>query len=37
MSDDMDMNVGILNGEMTKNEIIKYFNSIDIYTLGPII
>lgn len=27
----------VLNGEMTKNEIIKYFNSIDIHTLGPVI
>nr|WP_319487787.1 UxaA family hydrolase [uncultured Caproiciproducens sp.] len=29
--------IRVLNGEMTKNEIIKYFNSIDIYTLGPVI
>lgn len=27
----------VLNGEMTKNEAIKYFTSIDIYTLGPVI
>lgn len=27
----------VLNGEMTKNEAIKYFNSIDIHTLGPVI
>ncbi len=27
----------VLNGEMTRNESIKYFNSIDIHTLGPVI
>lgn len=27
----------VLSGQTTKNETIKYFNSIDIYTLGPII
>ncbi len=27
----------VLNGEMTKNESVKYFGSIDIYTLGPVI
>lgn len=27
----------VLCGEMTKNETIKYFNSIDIHTLGPVI
>lgn len=27
----------VLNGEMTKNEAIKYFGSIDIHTLGPVI
>ncbi|MPM93390.1 (2R)-sulfolactate sulfo-lyase subunit beta [bioreactor metagenome] len=27
----------VLSGEETKNEIIRYFNSIDIYTLGPVI
>lgn len=27
----------VLGGEMTKNESIKYFNSIDIHTLGPVI
>lgn len=27
----------VLNGEMTKNESIKYFNSIDIHTMGPVI
>ncbi len=29
--------VRVLSGETTKNETIKYFNSIDIYTLGPVI
>ncbi|NMF06174.1 UxaA family hydrolase [Clostridium beijerinckii] len=29
--------VEVLNGGMTKNEAIKYFNSIDIYTMGPVI
>lgn len=29
--------IHVLNGEMTKNEAIKYFNSIDIHTLGPVI
>lgn len=27
----------VLSGRTTKNETIKYFNSIDIYTLGPVI
>lgn len=27
----------VLNGEMTKNEAIQYFGSIDIHTLGPVI
>jgi altronate dehydratase large subunit len=27
----------VLSGEMTKNETIKYFHSVDIYTLGPVI
>lgn len=27
----------VLGGEMTRNEAIKYFNSIDIHTLGPVI
>lgn len=27
----------VLNGQMTKNEAIRYFNSIDIHTLGPVI
>ncbi|NLA83401.1 MAG: UxaA family hydrolase [Clostridiales bacterium] len=27
----------VLNGEMTKNEAIQYFSSIDIHTLGPVI
>lgn len=29
--------VSVLSGETTKNETIKYYNSYDIYTLGPII
>lgn len=29
--------LNVLNGEMTKNENLKYFKSIDIYTLGPVI
>lgn len=29
--------INVLNGEMTKNEAIRYFNSIDIYTMGPVI
>ena len=29
--------IGILNGEMTKSEAIKYFNFIDIYCMGPVI
>ena len=29
--------IDVLNGEMTKNEAIQYFSSIDIYTLGPVI
>ena len=31
------MMLSVLNGKMTKNETIKYFNSIDIYTMGPVI
>ncbi|MDR2456121.1 MAG: UxaA family hydrolase, partial [Deltaproteobacteria bacterium] len=27
----------VLSGKMTKNETIKYFSSIDIHTLGPVI
>lgn len=27
----------VLNGEMTKNEIIQYYSSIDIHCLGPVI
>ena len=27
----------VLNGEMTRNEAIKYFTSIDIHCLGPVI
>lgn len=27
----------ILSGETTKNETIKYFSAVDIYTLGPVI
>ena len=27
----------VLSGEMTKNEAIQYFSSIDIYTYGPVI
>ena len=27
----------VLGGEMTKNEAIKYFTSIDIHCLGPVI
>ena len=27
----------VLSGEMTKNEAIQYFSSIDIYTIGPVI
>lgn len=26
-----------LNGTMTKNEAIKYYSAIDIYTMGPVI
>lgn len=29
--------VEVLSGRTTKNETIKYFNSIDIHTLGPVI
>ena len=29
--------IRVLSGETTKNETIKYYNSIDIYTLGPVI
>jgi altronate dehydratase large subunit len=29
--------VEVLSGRMTKNETIKYFSSIDIHTLGPVI
>ncbi len=29
--------LSVLSGEMTKNEAISYFNSIDIHTLGPVI
>ena len=27
----------VLSGEMTKNEAIQYFSSIDIHVLGPVI
>ena len=27
----------VLGGEMTKNEAIKYFTSIDVHCLGPVI
>ena len=27
----------VLNGEMTRNEAIQYFTSIDIHCLGPVI
>lgn len=29
--------IKVLNGQMTKNEAISYFSSIDIHTLGPVI
>lgn len=29
--------IATLSGEMTKSEAIKYFNFIDIYTMGPVI
>ena len=29
--------IKVLNGEMTKNEAIRYFTSIDIFCLGPVI
>ena len=29
--------IQVLNGEMTKNEAIQYFTSIDIFCLGPVI
>ena len=29
--------IGVLGGEMTKNESICYFSAIDIHTLGPVI
>jgi altronate dehydratase large subunit len=29
--------VKVLSGETTKNETIKYYSSIDIYTLGPVL
>ncbi len=29
--------ISTLSGEMTKSEAIKYFNFIDIYTMGPVI
>jgi altronate dehydratase large subunit len=31
------MAIRVLNGEITKNEALKYFNSIDIHMLGPVI
>ena len=31
------MAICVLNGEMTKNEALGYFSSIDIHTLGPVI
>ncbi|HCS74942.1 MAG TPA: galactonate dehydratase [Clostridiales bacterium] len=32
-----DFMLRVLSGETTKNETIKYFGSMDIYTLGPVI
>ena len=32
-----DLLTAVLCGKLTKNEAIKYFNSIDIHTLGPVI
>ncbi|HZJ98451.1 MAG TPA: UxaA family hydrolase [Tissierellaceae bacterium] len=32
-----EMLIDVLSGQTTKNETIKYYSSIDIYTLGPII
>ena len=32
-----EMLLNVLSGQTTKNETIKYYNSIDIYTLGPVI
>jgi altronate dehydratase large subunit len=29
--------IATLNGELTKSEAIRYFNSIDIHCLGPVI
>lgn len=29
--------LAVMNGEMTKSEAIRYFNAIDIHTLGPVI
>jgi len=31
------MLLNVLSGQTTKNETIKYYSSIDIYTLGPVI
>ena len=31
------MLLNVLSGQTTKNETIKYYNSIDIYTFGPVI
>ena len=32
-----DMLIRVLSGETTKNETLKYYSSIDIFTLGPVI
>ena len=32
-----DFMIRVLSGQTTKNEAIKYFNSIDIHTVGPVI
>ena len=32
-----EMILRVLNGEMTKNEALQYFGSIDIHVLGPVI
>lgn len=32
-----DLMLRVLSGETTKNETIKYFGSMDIYTMGPVI
>ena len=32
-----EMLLKVLSGQMTKNEALSYFGSIDIYCLGPVI